>query len=333
MKVNADDGDFVKAGAVLVEIDPRDYEIALEKARADYQEAVANARAAGLNVTITASQSQTDINNGQSDVLNAEAGITAAQKNVDEITARLKGAQANARSANADVERYAQLVAKKEISQQQYDHAVAAAEAASGMVAAAEAAQRSAVQQVRQAEARLAQAQAGLQNARVSPKQVAATREKAQSASAQMQRAKAQMDQAELNLSYSKVVAPVDGIVGSRSVQVGQNLAIGQALLAVVPVSELWVTANFKETQLQHMHPNQQAEIHIDAYDNTVKGHVDSIGAATGARFSLLPPENATGNYVKVVQRIPVRVDFEKGVNADRRLRPGMSVVVKVKVQ
>jgi membrane fusion protein (multidrug efflux system) len=252
---------------------------------------------------------------------------------VDEAAAKLISAQANARNANLDVQRYAPLVAKKEISQQRYDQAVAAADSANATVAAAEAAQRSSLAQVQQAEARIAQARAGLQNARVSPKQVAATREKAQSAGAQMERAKDELDQRVLNLSYTKVVAPVEGIVGSRSVQVGQNLASGQALMVVVPVEDLWVTANFKETQLRNMHPGQEAEVDVDAFGTNLHGRIDSVGAATGARFSMFPPENATGNFVKVVQRIPVRIELSRGQNSDHRLRPGMSVVAKVKVR
>ncbi|HVZ61819.1 MAG TPA: HlyD family secretion protein [Terriglobales bacterium] len=332
-KVYADDGDFVKAGTLLLEIDPRDYEIAVQRARADYDEAIANAKAAGFNTTVSASESETQISNAQSDILSAEAAANAARKQVDEAAAKLISAQANARNANLDVQRYAPLVAKKEISQQRYDQAVAAADSANATVAAAEAAQRSSLAQVQQAEARIAQARAGLQNARVSPKQVAATREKAQSAGAQMERAKAELDQRVLNLSYTKVVAPVDGIVGSRSVQVGQNLASGQALMVVVPVEDLWVTANFKETQLRNMHPGQEAEVDVDAFGTNLHGRIDSVGAATGARFSMFPPENATGNFVKVVQRIPVRIELSQGQNSDHRLRPGMSVVAKVKVR
>jgi membrane fusion protein (multidrug efflux system) len=271
-------------------------------------------------------------------VLNAQAGISGAIKQVEEAEARLVQAQANAKTANADVARYGTLVAKKEISQQQYDQAFDAATAANATVAAAAAGVRSAQEVVNQARARLGQAQAALANAQITPKQISVTEARARGGEAQADRSKASLDQAQLNLSYTKIVAPVDGVVGNRNAQVGQNVQIGQELLSVVPLKDIWVTANFKETQLEHMRPGQPVEIKVDALGGqTLKGHVTSVGGATGARFSLLPPENATGNYVKVVQRIPVRIDFDdrakSDFNQDGRLRPGLSVVPEVRVR
>ncbi len=338
VKVNVEEGVFVKAGTVLVEIDDGDYQIAVERARADYMDAVASSQAAGFNVPISQVGSSSQIHSAEADVLNAETGISAATKQVEEAEARLVQAQASAKTANADQARYATLVGKKEISQQLYDQAVAAATSANATVTAAQAAVRSAQEVVKQAKAHLAQSQAALANAQITPKQVSVTQARARAGEAQASRSKAALEQAELNLSYTKIIAPVDGVVGSRNAQVGQNVQVGQDLLSIVPLKDIWVTANFKETQLQHMHPGEPVEVKVDALGGqTLRGTVTSIGGATGAKFSLLPPENATGNYVKVVQRIPVRIDFDgrnRGdFNQDGRLRPGLSVVPEVRVR
>ncbi len=256
--------------------------------------------------------SSSQIHSAQADVLNAEAGITAATKQVEEAEARLIQAQANAKTANADLARYATLVGKKEISQQQYDQAVAAATSANATVSAAQASVRSSQEVVKQTKARLGQAQAALANAQITPKQISVTQARARAGEAQAAQSKASLDQAELNLGYTEIVAPVDGVVGNRNAQVGQNVQVGQELLSIVPLKDIWVTANFKETQLEHMRPGQPVEIKVDALGGQkFRGKVTSIGGATGAKFSLLPPENATGNYVKVVQRVPVRIDFD----------------------
>ncbi len=338
VKVNVEEGQFVKAGDVLVEIDNRDYQVAVEHAKADFMDALASSQAAQFNVPISQVGSSSQIHSAQADVLNAEAGISAATKQVEEAAARLIQAQANAKTANADLVRYETLVGKKEISQQQYDQAVAAATSANATVTAAEAGVRSAQEIVKQTRARLGQAQAALANAEVTPKQISVTQARARAGEAQAAKSQASLDQAELNLGYTKIVAPVDGVVGSRNAQVGQNVQVGQELLSVVPLKDIWVTANFKETQLEHMRSGQSVEIKVDALGGQkFRGKVTSIGGATGAKFSLLPPENATGNYVKVVQRVPVRIDFEdresSGFNQDGRLRPGLSVVPDVRVR
>lgn len=337
-KVTVEEGQFVKAGTVLVEIDDRDYQVAAERAKADYMDAVAGSEAANFNVPISQVGSSSQILSAKADVVNAEAGISGATKQVEEAEARLLQARANAKTANDDVARYATLVGKKEISQQQYDQAVDAAASANATVAAIEASVRSAQEVVKQAKARLGQSLAGLANAQVTPKQISVTQARARAGEAQAAKAKASLDQAELNLSYTKIIAPVDGVVGNRNAQVGQNVQIGQELLSIVPLKDIWVTANFKETQLEHMRPGQPVEIKVDALGGQkFRGKVTSIGGATGAKFSLLPPENATGNYVKVVQRVPVRVDFEdrdkSDFNQDGRLRPGLSVVPDVRVR
>lgn len=338
IKVLADDGQFVHAGDVLVQIDPKDYQVALAKAQADYDDAVATARAADLNVPITTVGSTSQISSADADLLNSNAGVAGAHQQADAAQAQLVEAQANAKKLNADVERYRALMAKKEIAQQQFDQAVAAAEGANATVNARQASVRAAQEQVRQAEARVAQAKANLANAQATPKQIAVTKAKAQSAAAQADQKKAALEQAKLDLQYATIVSPVDGVVGRRAVQMGQNIQPGTDLFAIVPLRDVWVTANFKETQLSLMKSGQPVDVKVDTYGGrTWHGHVSAIGGATGSRYSLLPPENATGNYVKVVQRIPVRIDFDDkdktDFNQDGRLRPGMSVTPDVKVR
>jgi membrane fusion protein (multidrug efflux system) len=337
VKVNVDDGVFVHKGDVLVQIDPTDYKVALDRANADYQDSLANHTAAQANVPIADVGSFSQIHSASADVVSAEAGVNAAQKQKDAAQAQVIEAEANATKLNADVERYRMLLGKHEIAQQQFDQAIAAATAANATVDARKASLLAAEQQVRIAHARVDQANAVLRNAQVTPKQVEATKAKADAAAAQSLRAKAALDQARLNLGYTTIVAPVDGIVGKRSVDPGQNVAQGQDLMAIVPLRDIWVTANFKETQLAHMQPGQPVKVKVDTYGSrTWDAHVTSIGGATGAKYSLLPPENATGNYVKVVQRIPVRIDFDNNdkpdFNKDGLLRPGMSVDPDVKV-
>jgi len=238
----------------------------------------------------------------------------------------VKQAQADYAKAKSDLDRYAQLIKKDEISQQVYDHAVQTVEADAAVVAAAQSGAAAAEQQVALAQAQLAQAQADLRASHAGPQKVKVSRAEAEAAEAAVKTAKAALDQAKLNLDYTVIRAPVDGIVGKKSVEVGQNVAVGQALMAIVPVEGLYVTANYKETELKDMRPGDPATIHVDAYDRDYKGHVLNIGGATGERFSLLPPENATGNYVKVVQRIPVKIVFDPGEDSEHLLRIGMSV-------
>ena len=233
--------------------------------------------------------------------------------------------------------RYEQLVAKEDISRQQYDGAVAAATANRAAVASATAGVQVAEQAVQQARGKLLQARADLRSAQTAPQQVSMTRAKADAADAQARERKAQLDQAELNLSYTVVRSPVTGIIGKKTVEVGQNVSIGQELVEVVPLDDVWVSANFKETQLAHMRPGQTVEVKVDAYGRTWKAHVTNTGAGAGSVFSLLPPENATGNYVKVVQRVPVRIDFDRtpgpDFNAEGLLKPGLSVEPEVRVR
>ncbi len=330
IKLNVNDNQYVQAGTVLVEVDPTDYELAVARAKAALSDAEAAATAARVNVPVTSVSTTGQISSAQADVNNNRAGVNAAGKQYEASKARLTEAQANNTKAQNDVGRYKQLVQKQEISQQQYDQAVAAAEAAAATVQAAQANVSAAEQQVLQAQGKLDQANANLRTANTAPKQVQIIRSRATAAEAEVQRRQADLQQAELNLTYTKVVAPVAGVVSNRTVEVGENVQVGEQLMKVVALEDVWVTANFKENELRGMRPGQAVRIHVDAPDKDYNGHVDSIAGASGARFSLLPPENATGNYVKVVQRIPVKITFDPGQLQGHELRPGMSCEPKV---
>jgi membrane fusion protein (multidrug efflux system) len=333
LKLLVEDNQYVPMGTPLIEIDPKDYQVALDKAKADYADAMATADAARVNVPITSVNTTSQTSSAQADVDNATAGIATARQQYSAAQAQLAEAEANNVKAQNDLVRYKQLVDKEEISQQQYDQAVAAAHAGTAAVDAARASASAADHQVRQAQSRLAQAQANLRAASTGPQQVATIQARAQSAEAQAETKKAALDQAELNLGYTVIVAPVNGVVTNRTVEVGQNVSIGQELMKVINLDDIWVTANFKETQLKHMQVGQRATIHVDTNGRDYNAHVQSIAGASGAITSLLPPENATGNYVKVVQRIPVKITFDPGETKEHVLRPGMSVEPKVWVK
>jgi membrane fusion protein (multidrug efflux system) len=332
LKLNVQDNQYVEKGTVLVEIDRADYEVAVAQARAEYADAQAQAAAAGINVPITDVSSSSQVSGAQAGVSGAQAGIAAARQQYEAAKSQVLEADANNTKAQNDLLRYKQLIEKQEISQQQYDQAVASAQAAAATLRAARSSADAYAAQIEQAQSKLLQAGADLRTAGNAPQTMRATRARALSAQANAERKKAEFDQAELNLLYTKVTAPVSGAVSNRTVEVGQNVQPGQEMMKVIPLdyTDLWVTANFKETQLKMMKPGLAAEIAVDATGKTYKGHVDSIAGASGARFSLLPPENATGNYVKVVQRIPVKIVFEPSATKGHELRPGMSVVPKV---
>lgn len=332
-KLLVDDNQVVTAGQVLIEIDPSDYQIALEHAKADYDDAVALASAAEVNIPLTSINTGSQISMTDAGVLSSEAGIAAAKQQYDAANAQLAQSEANNVRAQADLVRYKQLVDKQEISRQQYDQAVAAANAQAADVDATRASAAAAKQGINQAQAKLAEARANSRSAQTAPQQVAIMRSRADSAKAQVAFKKAALDQAQLNLKYAEVVAPVGGIVTNRTVEVGQNVQIGQELMKVINLDDIWVTANFKETQLRQMRANQPVTIHVDATGKDYNGRVQSISGASGSMSSLLPPENATGNYVKVVQRIPVKITFDAGETREHVLRPGMSVEPKVRIQ
>jgi membrane fusion protein (multidrug efflux system) len=332
LKLNVEDNQYVEKGTVLVEIDPADYEVAVAQARADYADAQAQAAAAGINVPITNVSTSSQVSGAQAGVSSAQAGIAAARQQLEAAKSQIVEAEANNTKAQSDLVRYKELIDKQEISQQQYDQAVASAHAAAATVQAARARADALAAQIEQAQDKLKQASAELRTADTAPQTMRATRARALSAQANADRKKAALDQAELNLQYTKVIAPVSGAVSNRTVEVGQNVQPGQEMMKIIPLGEadLWVTANFKETQLRNIKPGQSADIDVDATGRSYKGHVDSIAGASGDRFSLLPAENATGNYVKVVQRIPVKIVFNPGVIKSHELRPGMSVEPKV---
>jgi membrane fusion protein (multidrug efflux system) len=344
-RVAVDDNQFVEAGAPLVELDPRDYQVAVDKARAELADAEAGAMAARSNVPITATAATSGVTTARGGIAQAEGAVAAAEKEVEAARARLTTAQARQREAEAnaakstrDVERLRGLLAKDEVSQQQFDGANAAAEAqraavesARSQVVEAEAGIRVAESRLTQARASAQQALAELATAQTGPEQVTATKARASAAEAHVQQARATLAQAELNLQYTTIKAPARGVVSRKSVNVGQVVQSGQPLLALVALDSVWVTANFKETQLKNMRPGQRATFKVDAFGGReYTGKVDSIAGATGARFSLLPPENATGNFVKVVQRVPVKIVLDAGQDPEHLLRPGMSVVPKV---
>ena len=329
VRVNVDDNQWVQKGTVLVEIDPKDFEVAVAQAQANLASAEATAQSLNITVPITSVNTSSQLKSTASDIDNTKAGIIAAERQLTAAHAQVQQAEANDVKAQDDLHRYKLLVDKREVAEQIYDQALAAAKASTASVAAARANESAAQQFVQQAESRLVEAEANHQAAETGPQQVSSTRARVRAAIADVQQKRALLEQAQLNLQYTKIVAPVSGEV-NKTVVVGMNVQPGQQLLTVVPLDEVWVTANFKETQLRHMRVGQMAEIKIDSTGRTLKGHVDSIAGATGPTFSLLPPENATGNYVKIVQRIPVKIVLEAGENHDRQLRPGMNVVPDV---
>lgn len=332
-KVYVEDNQYVKAGTLLAQIDPADYEVALGSAQATLANDRATADASEVNVPITSVNTVSQITSAQADVDNSRAAISASEKQLAAARAALLQAEANNAKAQDDVRRYKPLVDKQEISEQLYTQAVQSANATAAAADVAAANVQAAQDAVTQAQGRLNQAVAALDAARTGPQQVRIQQSHALAAAALADKSREALQQARLNLSYTRIFAPVDGLVAKRSVQVGQYVVPGQQLLAVIPLDDIWVTANFKETQLRNVRPGEPVQIFVDAYGRNYNGHVESIAGGTGAIFSLLPPENATGNYVKVVQRVPVRLRFEQGQDPDHQLRPGLSVQPKVKVK
>ncbi len=327
-KVDVGDNQWVDKGSTLVEIDPKDYEVALARAEATLDTSESAATSSSIDVPISTVDTSSRLKFTSSDINDAEAAIQAAEK-LAAAHARVLEAQAENVKAQDDVARYRLLLTKEEVPKQVYDHSYAAAATDVAAIAAAEADEAAAEQAVQEAHSRLAEAQARYDNAEAGPQRVAATRAKALSAAADVHQKEATVEQAQLNLGYTKILAPVTGEV-TKKVVVGLNVDPGEQLLTVIPLDQVWITANFKETQLKHMRVGQKATIELDSNGRTYKGHVDSIAGGTGPIFSLLPPENATGNYVKIVQRVPVKIVLESGENRDHQLRPGMNVEVKV---
>jgi membrane fusion protein (multidrug efflux system) len=337
IKVYVDDNQNVQVGQPLVDIDPTDYQVALDQAEADLANAQAQYTQASTNVPITSTTVGTNVSTSASDVRGSSDTVAQAEKQVEAAEARVTEAKANAQKAQDDVDRYTPLVQKDVISKQQYDTAVQAAAGAKAGVVEAEANVLAAQNAVSNARARLAQSQAqSHQSVQNGPGQIRVEQSRAAAAAAAVKQAEARVEQAKLNLSYTHITAPTAGIVNKKNVEVGANLSVGQDLMTVIPPVDLWVTANFKETQLARMHACQPVTLKVDAYGGRkFSGRITQIGGATGSMLSLFPPENATGNYVKVVQRIPVRIDFTnlQQENGDQALRPGLSVTPEVEVK
>ncbi|HEY5255712.1 MAG TPA: HlyD family secretion protein [Acidobacteriaceae bacterium] len=328
-QVNVGDNQWVNKGFTLVEIDPSDYKVAFAKAEAALDSSEAAAKSLNIDVPISTVDTSSQLEFTSSDINNAKAAIQAAEKQAVAARARVLEAQAENVKAQDDVTRYRLLLTKAEVPKQIYDHAYASAATDVAAIAAAEADEAAAQQAVEEAQSRLTEAEARHQDAEAGPQRVAATRAKALSALADVQQKRAALEQAQLNLGYTKIFSPVSGEI-TKKVVVGLNVDPGEQLLTVVPLDRVWITANFKETQLKHMRVGQRARIKLDSNGRTYNGHVDSIAGGTGPIFSLLPPENATGNYVKIVQRVPVKIVLEPGENRDHQLRPGMNVEAKV---
>jgi membrane fusion protein (multidrug efflux system) len=332
--IYVEENQFVKAGQVLAELDPRDNAVALAIAQSQLAQARAQSLAASPNVPVTETSTRTTIATAAADVTNAEAAVAAADQNYQAALAKVSESEANSAKAQQDVERYRPLAAKDEVPREQFEQVLANAKALAATVAASQATAKAAARQADQARAQLSQtherAEEAKQNA---PHQVEMQKANLTARQAAIQTARAQLDQARLNLSYVKIQSPVNGIVAKRSAEVGQHVEPGQQLLLITQIDDLWVTANFKETQLRRMKPGQGVRIRVDALNSDFDGYIESLPAASGAITSLLPPENATGNFVKVVQRLPVRIRFKPNQNGFDRLRPGMSVEPKVRVE
>ena len=341
------DQQYVKGGDLLVQLDKRDYDVAVARAQANLADAQASLKGAQNSVPVASISTTSALSSARSAREDAAVAVSWAEQQLGAAQARLRVAEANVRVAQAnqnkaaqDAARYKVLVDKDEVSKQSYDQVVAVAQAAEATVDAQQAGVAEARQNVTaaekavdQARAKLRQAEAAVEGATVGPEQVKLAEAGVAVAAAQIAQKKADLDQTQLNLSYATIAAPVEGVVGRKAVEAGQNIAAGQQLMSIVNLNDIWVTANFKETQLKDMTIGQKVDIEVDGNGRVYTGRVERISGASGARFSLLPPENATGNFVKVVQRIPVRISIDPGQNSDHALRPGMSVTPKVHIR
>jgi membrane fusion protein (multidrug efflux system) len=332
--VYVEENQLVTAGQAIADLDPRDYQNALDLAQSQMIQAEAQVRATNPSVPITETSNRATVSSTEADLANADAAVSAAERDYEAAEADLRQAEANSAKAQADVVRYEPLLAKDEVSRERYDQMVATAKAQTAVVDSRRAAAAAARKLVDQRNASLTQTRARVAEARDNaPLQLAIRRADIVTRQASVKTAETQVARARLDLSYTKITAPVSGIVSRRTVEVGQHVNAGQQMVQIAQVGDLWVTANFKETQLRRMRPGQQVTIRVDAFKEELAGHVESLPASTGAISSLLPPENATGNYVKVIQRLPVRIRFEPNQSGLDRLRPGMSVDPRVRVE
>jgi membrane fusion protein (multidrug efflux system) len=322
---------FVKKGQLLVELDPRDNQVAKEQASANYAQAKAGTLSQAPNIPITATDQSTRVVNEGLNVVNARANVAASEERFRSALADLEQARANEANAAREEERYRLLVTKEEVSREQYDQRVTEQQADAAVVSSRREAADAAAKAVTQAQSQLGQAEAQERQAKLDlPRQIAMQRSQLAQRKASELAAKAQADQSELNLEYTRIYAPEDGIIGDKQVEVGTQLAPGQEMFALTETGDVWITANFKETEIKRMRAGQSVTVYVDALGMKFQGYVEALPGGTGAIYSLLPPENATGNYVKVVQRLPVRIRLNRGQNGFQRLVPGMSVEPKV---
>jgi membrane fusion protein (multidrug efflux system) len=331
--VHVGENQTVKAGDLLAEVDATDLQVGVAQARAAVAQAQAQLAAEDPSVSITETSNVAAVAGASSQMASAGAGLAVAEKEVDQLGAQLAAAEANARTAELDKTRGEELLQARAIPRAEYDRRLNAAVAAAAAVQALRQSLAAARERIGQQRAQLSATRSRLtevkQNA---PRQVETRKASVLFRQANLELARAQLQEAELNLGYARVRTPVAGVVAKKAVNVGDHVAPGQQIVAIAQTGDLWVTANFRETQLERIRPGQMAAVHVDALDTDLDAVVDSLGGATGARLSLLPPENASGNYVKVVQRIPVRLHFRPGQAGLERLRPGMSVVPKIRV-
>ena len=333
INLKVQDNQYVEAGTLLVELDPNDYQAVFDHAKAELATREAAAHSAGINVPITGTSAFSHLHLAQAARAEAAAGLDAEEANL--IAAQHKVAQDEAVYARAERDRvrYQTLVEKREISRSDYDARETEAVTASQTLESDRAAVEAIHKRIIQARNLVSEREAQIQEAATAPQQVIDAQAKSQSSLAEVERARADIRTAELNLGYTKIYAPINGVIGRKTAELGQRIQPGQSLLAIVQLDDIWVTANFKETQLKNMYPGQSVSIHVDAFGKDYNGTVENLPGAAGTLFSLLPPENASGNFVKVVQRLPVRIRFNPEQDPQHLLRPGMSVEPDVKVR
>jgi membrane fusion protein (multidrug efflux system) len=324
---------LVEAGTLLAELDPRDYEAELEHAKANLNTRIAEARSAQVTVPIVDASAFGQLHAAEAAKAEAIAGVEAEEANLLASRHKLQRDDAIHARAERDRVRYLALVEKHEISRSDYDARDTEATAAAQSVETDRAIVTASERKIAEARNLVVEREAQIEAARIAPQQVTDARARSDSATGHLDQARADLHTAQLNLSYTKIYAPVSGVIGRKTVELGHRIQPGQSLLAIVPLDDIWITANFKETQLKHMRPDQSVIIRVDTFERDYKGKVESLPGAAGPLFSLFPPENATGNYVKVVQRFPVRIRLNKDQDPEHRLRPGMSVEPTVEVR
>jgi len=324
---------YVSAGTVLLRLDPRDYQADLDHARAILDTKEAEARAAGFQVSITQATAFSRLHAAQAEEKGAVETVAEAEAALDAAHRRVQQDRAIASHAERDRLRYAALVEKREISRSFYDARDTDAKTAAEALAADQAAEAAAVRKVAEAQRTVAQRQAEIDAAQTAPQQISDARAQSASAKGELEQARADVRTAELNLGYTTIYAPVSGVIGHKTVEPGNRIQPGQTLLTVVPIDDIWITANFKETQLRRMHPGEVVTVHVDSFSRDYRGTVENMAGASGPLFSLFPPENASGNYVKIVQRFPIRIHIDPDQDPQHQLRPGMSVEAKVRVR